>query len=302
MSRMLLAAGAVLLFVAAVLATVTHTRGTTTTVTVTAPAHTTTAPSKPAPKPAPPPPPQVAMSWRSAGAFIVHPSSIDPALLGQEMRSAGFGWVAVDLASLDPGWISRLRTASGLPVGGWSVLGASPTGDAQRALQAVKKYGLAFYIADAEEPYGYTDMGTTSPVRYARSKQFVTTFRAGAPSLPAAVSSYCRPDQHDIDWSAWAGAGFDFLPQAYVNDFGAAAYPRVCTSAAAKWFPLARVHPTIGSYSGTQGIVPPSTWIALLRAAKTTGFSIYPAEAGMSPQNWQAYGASLGALAQRVAP
>ena len=297
MSRILLAAGAALLFVAAVLATVTQTQGSTTTaITVSLPVHTTKA--KPKPKPKPAPPPQVAMSWQNAGAFIVHPGSVDPAQLGQQMRSAGFGWVAVDLASLDPGWISRFRTASGLPVGGWSVLGANPTGDAQRAVQAIDKNGLAFYIADAEEPYGYTDLGTTSPARFARSKQFVTTFRAGEPTLPAAVSSYCRADRHDIDWSAWAGAGFDFLPQAYVNDFGAAAYPRLCTNAAAKWFPRSRVHPTVGSYSGVKGIVPPTTWIALLRAAKTTGFSIYPAEAGMSPENWQAYGASLSALAR----
>ena len=301
MSRVLLAAGAVLLFVAALLAAVTQTRGATTTiaVSVSVPLHTTKAKPKPKPPKPTPPPPAVAMSWQNAGAFVVHPGSVDPAQLGQQMRAAGFGWVAVDLASLDPGWIARFRLASGLPVGGWSVLGTSPQSDANRAAQLVRQNSLAFYIADAELPYGYTIGATKSSATFARSRQFVAAFRAAEPTLPAAVSSYCRADRHDIDWAAWANAGFDFLPQAYANDFGAAAFPRLCTNAAAQWFPRSRVHPTIGSYSGDKGIVPPDTWIDLLRAAHTTGFSIYPAEAGMSPENWQAYGAVTGELAAK---
>jgi hypothetical protein len=298
MPRILLAAGGVLLFVAAVLAAVVHGTASTTTDTRAAPpVHITTAQRTPTPPP--PPPPPVAMSWQAAGALVVHPSSVDPAQLGREMRDAGFGWVAVDLASLDSGWIARLRAASGLAVGGWSVLGADPQVDATDAAELVKQYGLAFYIADAEQPYGYTDGTTKSTTRFARSHAFVTTFRAAEPGLPAAVTSYCRADRHDLDWSAWASAGFDFLPQAYVNDFGSAVSPRVCVNAAAKWFPPTRVHPTIGSYSGLRGIVSPSRWVALLRAAHASGFSIYPAEAGMSPENWRAYGTELAGLAQR---
>jgi hypothetical protein len=299
MSRILLAAGAVMLFAAAVLAAVTQTHGSRT-VAVAVSAPVTTAPP-PAPPPPPPPPPPVAMSWRAAGALVVHPSAVDPAQLGHEMRDAGFSWVAVDLSWLDPGWIARLRDASGLAVGGWSVLGADPQADARRAAQLVTQDGLAFYIADAEQPYGYSAGTIESPARFARAREFITTFRAAEPDLPAAVTSYCRADRHDLDWSAWADAGFDFLPQAYANDYGSAMFPRVCANAAAKWFPRARVHPTVGSYSGLRGIVPPSRWIALLRAAQTSGFSIYPAEAGMSPENWQAYGAAIDGLAQRPA-
>src|SRR5581483_1227679 len=297
MSRILLAAGAVLLVVAVVLALVFHHHTTrpAASVTVSLPAHTTTATTAPPPTTtAPPtPPPTVAMSWQSAGALVVHTDSIDPAQLGQEMRSAGFGWLALDLANFDPNWVYRFKLASGLPVGGWSVLGGDAQADAQAAVQSVQQNGLAFYIADAESEYGYTQNGNVeSSAAYARSRQFVSTFRAAEPSLPAAVSSYCRPDEHDLDWSAWANAGFEFLPQAYVNDFGDRPAPAACVGGAAKWFPSSRVHPTIGSYSGVlEGFVSPARWIALLRAAHTTGFSIYPAEVNMSPQDWQAYGA-----------
>jgi hypothetical protein len=294
MPRILLAAGAALLLVAGILAAVFHGRTvrTATAVTVTLPAPTTTA------LPPPPPPPAVAMSWQSAGGMVVHPSAIDPAQLGTEMRAAGFGWLAVDLDDLDPGWIARFRSASGLPVGGWSVLGDDAAGAAAAAVQAIQQNDLAFYIADAEQSYGYTQGAETSPAAYARSRQFVQAFRAAEPSLPAALSSFCRPDEHDLDWSAWAAAGFDFLPQAYVNDLGSMLAPSACAAGARRWFPLARVHPTVGSYSGTYGIVSPARWLALLRRAHTTGFSIYPAEVGTSPQDYAAYGAGLGAVAR----
>src|SRR4051812_9225683 len=116
MSRILLAAGALLFALALVLAltfrpaknAVTVTvgvlgRSTTTTRTVTAPKKTTTAKA-----PAPAPPPSVPFSWSNAGALIVHPADVDPAWLAQQMRAAGFGWVALDLdPAPDPGWIAR---------------------------------------------------------------------------------------------------------------------------------------------------------------------------------------------------
>jgi hypothetical protein len=294
MPRILLAAGAVLLLLAGILAAVFHGRSphTPTARTVTLPAPTTTAAAPP-----PAPPPTVTMSWDSAGGMVVHPDAIDPAQLGTEMRSAGFGWLAVDLAHYDPGWVARFRTASGLPVGGWSVLGDDAAADAAAAAQAVQDDALDFYIADAEQSYGYTQGATTSDVDYARSRQFVDAFRAAEPTLTAAISSFCRPDEHDLDWATWARAGFDFLPQAYVNDLGEMLAPAACVRGARKWFPPARVHPTIGSYAGMHGLVAPSRWLALLRRAHTTGFSIYPAEVGMSPEDWQAYGAGLAAVA-----
>lgn len=308
MSRYLLAAGTFLFGVAVVLAlTFHHSKPKARIVTVnvlgrsTTSVRTTTAKQQP---PAPLPQPPIAFSWSNAGALIVHPGDIDPAWLAQQMRAAGFGWVALQVNDpVDPGWIARFRQASGnMPVGGWSVLGQYVQYDAAQAAKAVQQYGLSFYIADAEAPYGYTDLGTTSSTRFARSRVFVANFRNLEPTLPAAVSSYCRPDMHDLDWNAWVKGGFDFLPQAYVNDFGMAAAPRTCANGAAKWFPKSKVHPVIGSYSGLRGIVPELAWAQLLHAAGTTGFSIYPAEAGMTAASWQTFGQNLTAFQLATRP
>jgi hypothetical protein len=321
--RILLALGAALFAVAVILAltlrggskkarSVTVTVPTHPATTTVAPPPTTAAPPPPPPTTTAPPPPSppVAMSWQDAGGMVVHPADVDPTWLGQTMRAAGFGWIALFLggpgkpAPPDPSWIARFRAASGLPVGGWSALGPDPAADAAAALQLIKQDGLDFYIADAELVYGYTVGRSTSGSRYERSRVFVDAFRAAEPKLPAAVSSYCSPDQHDIDWSTWANAGFDFLPQAYVNDLGMRLAPAACVLGAAHWFPKSRVHPTVGSYAGMRGILSPQRYAALLHAAGTVGFSVYPAEVGMSAEYWQAYGAAITSLgiAKRPVP
>lgn len=310
MPRILLVTGAALLALTVLLAVTMRHSGTgsavpATTSTSAAPP-TTTAPLT-TPLPSPPTttqalPAPVSMSWRSAGGMIWHASDIDPTWLGQQMRAAGFGWIAVylggpeDPGTADASWIQRFQAASGLPVGGWSVLGDDPAHDVASSVSQIKQFGLAFYIADAEEPYGYTDMSGKSPGRFARSRQFVQAFRAAEPTLPAAVSSYCRPDEHDIDWSAWVHGGFQFLPQAYVNALGASVAPAACVEGAVQWFPKSAVHPTVGSYQGALGFVSPERYATLLHQAGTSGFSIYPAEVGLSDQDWQAYGAAIASL------
>jgi hypothetical protein len=302
------------LLVADLVALALHRSHTTVTVTVTAPPTTTTpAPTTPptttttstpttTTTSAPPVPTPVAMSWDNAGAMVVHPGDVDPAWLGKAMRDAGFGWLALDLgegsalAPPDPSWIARFRLASGLPVGGWSVLEDNPDQEAAAVVQLIGQAGLSFYIANAEQPYGYTDQSGTSGERYGRSARFVAAFRKSEPSLPGGVSSYCRADQHDLDWNSWAQAGFVFLPQAYVNNFGEAANPALCVSGAAKFFRKSQVHPTVGSFSGTLGFVPPSRLVQLLARDGTTGFSIYPAEVGMSAEDWQVYGAAITSM------
>jgi len=241
--------------------------------------------------PAPAPPPQVAMSWNSAGALVWHAHDSDPTWLGQQLRNAGFGWVAVYFGStgnaypIDPGWIARFEQASGLPVGGWSVLVGYPHYDAGFAAKQLKQYGLSFYIADAEAQY---------QGKPGASQQFVTAFRAAEPTLPAGLSSYCNAQ--GIGLKPWASAGFAFLPQAYVNDFGASVSPAACVSAAAAYFPRADVHPTVACYQGRLGYVTPARFARLLAAAGTTGFSIYPAETLVNPKDWQTYGQAIASL------
>jgi len=258
---------------------------------------TTAAPTQPTTTTAPPVVP--AMSWQEAGAFVWHETDISPEALGQELRANGFGWVALfvqDGVTEDPvegNWIARFRAASGLPVGGWGALRTDPVQEARLASSLVARDGLDFYIADAEAEYAYSGAGGPSRVRFDRSREFVSEFRRLEPALPAAVSSYCRPDQHDLDWKAWSAAGFAFLPQAYVNDFGREVTPAACVGAAANWFPSADVHPTIGMYPGALRSLGAAAYARLLAQAGTTGFSVYLAETRMTPAAWSILGAAI---------
>jgi hypothetical protein len=259
------------------------------TTTTTTAATTTTAPTVTAP-----PPPTQAFSWQAPGALVWHETDVDPEALGRSLRESGFGWAALYLHDglsedpVDPGWIDRFRRASGLPLGGWGVLRADPEQEAALADALLARYGLSFYIADAEGDYEFSGQAGPSDERSGRSRRFVAAFRARRPDLPAGLSSYCRPDMHDIDWRSWRSAGFVFLPQAYVNQLGAKAAPAVCVKAAAGFFGAAEVHPTIGMY-GAPRAVSAERYAALLAAAGIQGFSVYPAEV-VSPDEWRALG------------
>jgi hypothetical protein len=242
------------------------------------------------------------MSWRDAGAFVWHPTSIDPVALGKELRANDFGWAAIfiqdgtEAAPLDPVWIQKFRDASGLPLGAWGVLRTNPVGEAGLVHTLVDRYGLDFYVADAEAEYGYTGTGGASGTRLRRSAAFVARFRGLEPGLPAAVASYCRPDEHDLDWRAWSSAGFDFLPEAYVNDLGASVAPAACVAGSATYFPADRVHPIVGMYQGRLGLGSAATYGRLLHEAGTKGFSVYLAEQGMTDAKWAAFGRAIEQL------
>jgi hypothetical protein len=235
-----------------------------------------------------PAPSRVAMSWSNAGAFVVNTHDVDPTWLGLQMRTAGFGWVAIYLGStgraypIDRGWAARFVQASGLPVGGWSVLAGYPHSDAGFAATQLKKNGLSFYIADAEAEY----VGKPGA-----SQKFVTAFRKREPTIAAGLSSLC--DATGIGLRPWAPAGFAFLPQAYVNDFGSSVSPAVCVRKATGYFAVSAIHPTVGSYRGMLGYVPVSQWAQLLAKAGTVGFSVYTAETEMTADDWQAYGLAI---------
>lgn len=268
------------------------------------PAATTTAPppASPTPPPAPPAPPPppapIAMSWNSAGGLIVHPEAIDPVVAADEARANGFGWIAVQIADGETAlaspsdWVARLRAVSGIPVGGWSVLRDHPDAEAQLAATLLGQDHLDFYIADAEREYGYTEGAAHSLAHQQRSREFVAAFRALEPTMPAALTSYCRPDEHDLDWGAWAAAGFAFLPQAYVDQLGTDGAPAACVAAAAPWFPRSSVHPLLGLFTGAYPTPTPAEYAGLLAQAGTTGFSLFPLEYADSP-TFAGYGAAI---------
>jgi hypothetical protein len=247
--------------------------------------------------------PAAGAPWAGAGAFVWHETDVAPEALGAELRASGFSWVAIllhDGLAADPvegDWIRRFRAASRLSVGGWGVLRDDPELEADLAHDLLDTYSLDFYIANAEAEYKFSSDSGQSEERYGRSRKFVETFRELAPDRPAAVSSYCRADMQDIDWEAWERGGFAFLPQAYVNDFGAAASPAACADGAAEFFPDTAVHPTVGVYAG-QGDEPTTErYAALLDEAGTVGFSVYLAETRMRADEWRVFGAAIDELA-----
>jgi hypothetical protein len=242
----------------------------------------------------------VSFSWEAGGAFVWHETDIEPTLLGRVLRESGFGWVAVRLHDgleedpVEADWVYRFRLASGLPVGGWGVLRTEPEDEAALASALVDRYGLDFYIANPEAEYEFSGDGGPSAERSGRSARFVSTFRRLRPApFPVGLSSYCRPDRHDIDWAAWRHAGFVFLPEAYVNDVGPEVAPAECVAAARGVFPRADIHPTIGMHVGAQGVLDVATYVELLARAATVGVSVYLAETRMTDADWRALGAAM---------
>ncbi len=229
-----------------------------------------------------------------------HETDVEPTLLGRVLRDAGFGWVAVrvqDGTVEDPvqaDWVYRFRLASGLPVGGWGVLRTEPEAEARLGSELVTRYGLDFYVANPEVEYEFSGADGPSDERSGRSSRFVGTFRTLRPSpFPLGLSSYCRPDHHDIDWASWRRAGAAFLPQAYVNDIGEEGSPPACVAASREVFARDEIHPTIGMHIGLRGTVDVATYVDLLVRAGTVGFSVYLAETRMTDADWRALGSAI---------
>jgi hypothetical protein len=275
----------------------------------TPPPPATTTPTQPPPEPSPPPPASVPFSWEAAGAFVWHETDLEPTLLGRVLRESGFGWAAVRLHDgleedpVEADWVYRFRLASGLPVGGWGVLRTDPEREAALASELVDRYGLDFYIANPEVEYEFSGAGGPSAERSGRSTRFVSAFRSLRPApFPAGLSSYCRPDRHDIDWASWRHAGFVFLPEAYVNDVGADVAPASCVAGARGVFPRTDIHPTIGMHVGAEGVLDVATYVDLLAQARTVGFSVYLAETRMTDADWRALGAAIDERGIAVRP
>ncbi|MGE5691258.1 MAG: hypothetical protein ACM33B_11955 [Pseudomonadota bacterium] len=235
--------------------------------------------------------------WSGAGAFVLSEGNIDPRTLALQLKANNFRWAAViihDGVTVDPidaSWIQRFRAAAGSSVllGGWGVMRDQPEAEAALAAQLLDRYDFPFYVANAELEYKYSGDDGYSGERYGRSGRFVRAFRDRLPTMVAALSSYCHASRQDIDWAVWRDAGFDFLPQAYVNDFGADFGPDKCAEAAAGAFPMDRVHPTLGTYPSSYRVTA-DQYVTMLSQSPTTGFSLYLAEVDMTPTKWKTYG------------
>jgi hypothetical protein len=215
--------------------------------------------------------------WNGAGVFVADPRNLPgPWGLADSLAASGFTWVALELHDgthalpVDPMWVETLRE-HGLAVGGWGVERTRPVAEAGVATRLVARFGLDFYIANAEAPYK-ADIG-----RWIRSSQFTTAFRALAPTLPAALATYGAATGRNvlpIDFAAWRRAGFDLLPEAYYNQFREYRPDLTVAHALRAGWPLDRVHPIVGVYRR----YPAGRYVPLLRRAGTIGFSVFLAD------------------------
>ena len=213
-----------------------------------------------------------------AGLFIDNVENFPgPFTLAETLQRDHFSWVAFHghngswkSYGINPQWIAVMR-AHGLKVGLWGWEDDSPWLAAQLAAFEARVSGADFYIADAEWDY----LRARHTGNWQHSKIFATTFRQYEPTLPAALTTFGAAEQPwvlPLDFASWRDNGFDFLPQAYYNQFPKVDRPDLTVAHAkrAGW-PVARVHPVIGVYRD----YPAAKYVPLLRAAGTTGYSVF---------------------------
>ena len=217
--------------------------------------------------------------WDRAGVFVADTRAFPgPSQLADELAADGFSWIAIQIHNglvakpVDPTWL-RVFRARGLAVGGWGVELKHPRREARLGARLVNRYRLDFYIADAEAPYKVDTGGV-----WGRSRAFTRAFRALEPTLPAALTTYGAPTctcVFPIDYRAWRRAHFALLPQAFYNQFREYRPDRTVAHALRAGWRRGDVHPVIGVYHGYAA----ARYVPLLRRARTTGFSVFVAEA-----------------------
>jgi hypothetical protein len=218
--------------------------------------------------------------FAGAGVFLDNPGNLPgPWGLVTALEANHFTWIAFHVnnglvqSDIPSDWIEVFRE-HGIAVGGWGYEDGKPLIEAVLADLAVRRYGLDFFIADAESQYEQTK----KLHGWGRSKVFVDTFRSLQPTLPAALTTYgaaTAPWVLPIDYASWRNAGFDLLPQAYYNQFPKSYRPdmTVAHSLRAGW-PLDRVHPVLGVYRK----YPAANYVPLLAGLGTRGFSVFLAD------------------------
>lgn len=224
--------------------------------------------------------PSAGTVFNGAGVFLDNPLNLPgPWSLADELETNHFSWIAFHITDgylqhdIDPLWISVFRS-HGISVGGWGTLNSAPLIDAVLDHLAIQRYGLDFYIADAEAPYEQTK----KIHGWQNSVTFTRVFRSLEPTIPAALTTYgaaVPPFVLPIDYAAWRDTGFDLLPQAYYNQFPRQYRPDLTVdhSQRAGW-PLDRVHPVIGVYRK----YPASKYVPLLEPLPTRGFAVFLAD------------------------
>lgn len=151
--------------------------------------------------------------------------------IGKTLKTLGVRWAAVkvtngvngfNLQLINSGWKDTIlpaffeaERAAGRKCMGWGyIYGDNPLGEAARAADQIKTYGLDGYIIDAEGEY-------KKPGRASAAKVYMEKLRRLCPSTPLALCSFRWPSFHpEFPWKAFtdqmdAGKGDIHMPQVY---------------------------------------------------------------------------------------
>ena len=220
------------------------------------------------------PPPSV---FAGAGVFVDNTLDFPgPWALADELQRDGFSWVALKVTDrfvsedFDPVWVDVFRQ-HGIAVGGWGVEWRHPLIEAVLAHLQIQRYGLDFYIADAERTYESNQGGGW------RSANFVGVFRELEPTLPAALVTFGAapaPYVLPIDYAAWRNAGFELLPEAYYNKFSIYRPDLTVAHALRAGWTADKVHPVIGVW----GLYAAANYVPWLESDGARGFSVFLAD------------------------
>jgi hypothetical protein len=211
-----------------------------------------------------------------SGLVKVPPNPTDVAALAVRH---GLTWLSAQAFAgaqvLDEDWLQKMRqatTKAGLRLGVHGYIGRPqprPEAEAETVSDAIRLAQADFVIVDAEIEYEKAPSGT--------SKRFVARYRQLRPQFKSYFSSFGRPSLHgDLDWKAWAGAGFAGMPQAYQNLNPALLQPRSCVDDWAQFFVRSDLRPTLGCFSEDgHGHLPTAQLVASVRAVPTLPFNVY---------------------------
>jgi hypothetical protein len=254
------------------------------------------------------------------GMFINSADSFPAKRFAAKMKMAGVTWIAVQIdnggkirqdttAALDQGWADAWRSA-GFKVGFWgcprgvaehgkqsAVDAAKPlaVADAELAVKLSAKYHADLYLADVEDTFQRYTLQDSTPLL---NRVYVEAFQraaaiAGISDMPRAMSSEGRIA---LDMKPWIDNGWDAMPQAYWNAY-AVYQPSKCVDfyASTGW-PIARIHPTIGTFpgEGEKRNVSLAEYDKDLRARPTTGFSFYLPESYLHEDSEYQFLAKMG--------
>ena len=175
----------------------------------------------------------------------------DPDAVAARAQRHGLQWLTAEAVEgssvLDRDWLRELRRATrerGMRLGVHGYVGRpapKPVAEANAFASAIDVAQADFAIVNAEREYERS----TNP----DSAAFTRRYRSLKDDFPTYFSSFGRPEFHpDLNWAAWADAGFWGMPQAYENLNRDKLKPRLCIADWARFFERADLRPTLACF------------------------------------------------------